>query len=63
MNTKECRRLVEPICQLTGYCRSASVLEPDSRLKEWAEGLIRLAEKLGATWNELCTLSDKVGIE
>lgn len=60
MNTKEVRMLVEPIFQLTGYCRSADSLEPDSRLKEWAAHLIQLAERLEAVWNVAATAESSV---
>lgn len=52
MNQKDFIALVEPLCQLTGYCRSAVALRHDSNIIGWSNRLIELADKLDKAWNE-----------
>jgi hypothetical protein len=51
-NPKALNILREPIHRLIGYCNSATFLESDSRLKEWAQELVKLATSLETAWNK-----------
>lgn len=50
MSNEDFKKLVEPLCMLTGYCQSASELTKESKFKEWGDRLIELADNLDAAW-------------
>ncbi len=53
MNNEDFKRLVEPLCMLTGYCRSASDLTKESDLRGWSARIMQLAERLDKAWEEV----------
>lgn len=58
MNDEDFKRLVEPLCMLTGYCRSAGDLTPDGNIEKWAERLIERAKALDKAWDEVSKVSE-----
>lgn len=53
MNNAEFKRLVEPLCMLTGYCKSAADITPGRNLEKWSTYLIQLAQNLDNAWDEV----------